>query len=97
MGRAERNPYSEAMPRPTLRAVAQLGGGYRVTVDPPRAELSTSTIHTREEVERLAEEMDAELRWVEGASRTRGRRRPGRPPSVSDPWGGSLPPSADDD
>lgn len=97
MGHAKRNPYSVAMPRPTLRAVAQLGGGYRVSVDPPRPELSSSTIRTRAEVERLAEEMDAELRWVEGASRTRGQRRRDRPPSVSDPWGGSLPPSADDD
>lgn len=77
----------------TLRAAHQKDGSYRVAVSPAHPDVSSEQRYTREEVERLAAEIDAELRWI---ARPSGTRRVQETIELAgdantDPWGGALP------
>lgn len=69
-----------------LRAARQSDGSYRIKFDPPVAGIDALRAYTAAEVEQLAADLGAELRWV-------------TPPEVTrsaDLWGGTLP-SEDED
>jgi hypothetical protein len=73
--------YSQAMST-VLRAVRRADGSYRITLDPPVAGVDAHRAYTAAEVEQLAVDLGAELRWVTPPELTRS----------ADLWGGPLPP-----
>lgn len=79
--------YSQAMGSSrVLRAVQRADGSYRIVFDPPVVGIDALRVYTAAEVEQLAADLGAELRWV-------------TPPEVTrsaDLWGGTLP-SGDED
>lgn len=85
--RAAPPSYSRAMgSHRTLRAVRRADGSYRIASDPPVAGIDALRAYTAAEVEQLAADLGAELRWVTPPEGTRS----------ADPWGGTLPPGDED-
>ena len=80
--------YSQAMASSrVLRAVRQADGSYRIAFDPPVAGVDTRRSYTAAEVEQLAADWGAELRWVTPPEATRS----------AELWGGTLPPADDEE
>lgn len=74
--------YSHVMGRHTvLRAVQRADGSYRIELHPPVSGIDALRDYTAAEVEQLAADLHAELRWVTPPEATRS----------ADPWGGTLP------
>jgi len=82
------------MTRAILRAVEHDEGSYRVAVQPPDPSVGGDRSYGRAEVEALAAQLDAELRWVSAPTDTRRADIDPLPRAApnTDPWGGILPP-----
>jgi hypothetical protein len=79
--------YSQAMRSSrVLRAVQRADGSYRITFDPPVAGIDALRAYTAAEVEQLAADLGAELRWVTPPEATRS----------AELWEGTLPPADDE-
>ena len=82
------------MSRLVIRAVRQSDGLYRVTASRPDGRVDSSLRYIREEIDRLAEELNADVRWLENDEATE-RGSEDTIPSATERWGGSLPPAED--
>jgi hypothetical protein len=82
------------MSRLVIRAVRQSDGSFRAAASRPDRRLDSSRHYSREEIDSLANELDADVRWLENAE-TAERGSEASIPMATEPWGGTLPPVED--